>query len=144
MFGRNKKEENQEPFNLNFYMKDEYEVDNLCVSRIHYLSNEVNDAMTPMIEKTDLLYFFEKKDDYYEEVFTGLKVGEEPESFNRPYIVNIVPLTKFKKELKEQKITKVGLLKLINDINTKKTKQQGQQKHQKRYTKNRKTRHHQG
>ena len=129
MFGKKKEKQKNDSLNFkseNYQMKDSYNVDNLVVANLEYISSEVT-PNGPMVKTTTQKYIFENLHENgktrYREIFTGFIAESEGHYFDLPYIVNI-------KALKEQvpsvanNIPKYGLLLVLNEVNTKnKTKE---------------------
>ena len=83
-------------FNKKYTMKDNYNVDDLIVGNLEYISSRVTTEGIKDI-KTSQKYLFEKVNDNgktkYREIFTGF-IADSKESgcFDVPWIVNLEPL----------------------------------------------------
>ena len=126
MFG--KKKQNQEKLNFkseNYQMKDCYNVDNLVVANLEYVSGD-SMACGPMIIQTEQKYIFEILNvagkARYREIFTGFIVdADESPYFNLPYVVNIETLKDQIPTIKND-VSKYALLLVLDEVNARKEK----------------------
>ena len=125
MFGKKKEKQKNDSLNFkseNYQMKDNYNVDNLVVANLEYISSEAT-PYGPMVKKTTQKYIFEILNENgktrYREIFTGFIADcEESNYFDLPYAVNIITLKEQVPSVANN-IPKYGLLLVLNEVNTK-------------------------
>lgn len=104
--------------NNNYKMKEKYQVSDLVVANLEYVTAEE----MPVSHETEQKYLFEKilEDGKirYREVFTGLIVDSFSQYFNLPKVINVVSLNE---EIKTSvnNISKYALLFVLNEVNAK-------------------------
>ena len=119
MFGKGRKNDSLNFKSQNYQMKDNYNIDNLVIANLEYISNEIT-SYGLMIKKTNQKYIFEiLNENRYREIFTGfIATSERSHYFNLPYVVDIMALKEQVSSVTNS-ISKYGLLLVLDDINTK-------------------------
>ena len=123
MFGKKKKniidDKNTNNSQEKYTMKESYNVEDLYLARLKWVSSRNTDYSGPMNKETEIKYLFEKEGDKYKEIFTGFEADISEEHFNLPYVIDIMPLIEVHEDLKGTIFPRLGVLTLFNEVNKK-------------------------